>query len=144
MRFAAREHPLLVADALGGFIFPRFHPSFDGLFAVVRLLELLAVQKTSLAELIDSTPLPQMARLKVACPWEEKGRVMRLLAQEPATEHTKQVDGVKHVYDGEWVLVLPSADLPLFDVWAEARDEGRAWALAHQYAERVGSLRGGQ
>jgi len=144
MRFAAREHPLLVADALGGFIFPRFHPSFDGLFAVVRLLELLAVQNTSLAEIIDATPLPQMARLKVACPWEEKGRVMRLLAQEPATEHTKQVDGVKHVYDGEWVLVLPSADLPLFDVWAEARDEGRAWALAHQYAERVGSLRGAE
>ena len=144
MRFASREHPQLVADALGGFIFPRFHPSFDGLFAVVRLLELLAVQKVSLADLIDRTPPPQMARLKVACPWEEKGRVMRLLAQEPATERTKQVDGVKHVYDGEWVLVLPSADLPLFDVWAEARDEGRAWALAHQYAERVGSLRGGE
>jgi phosphomannomutase len=48
---------------------------------------------------------------------------------------------VKHVYDGEWVLVLPDADQPLFNVWAEAGDEGRAWALAHQYAERVGSMR---
>jgi len=141
MRFAAREHPLIVADGLGGFIFPRFHPSFDGLFAVVKLLELLAVSRTALAEVVDRTPLPRMARLKVACPWEEKGRVMRMLAQEPATERTKQVDGVKHVYDGEWVLVLPHADQPLFDVWAEANDEGRAWALAHQYAERVGSLR---
>jgi mannose-1-phosphate guanylyltransferase/phosphomannomutase len=143
MRFAAREHPLLVADALGGFIFPRFHPSFDGLFAVIRLLELLAVANTDLARVMDETPPPQMARLKVACPWEEKGRVMRMLAQEPVTDQTKQVDGVKHVYDGEWVLVLPSGDQPVFDVWAEARDEGRAWALAHQYAERVGSLRGG-
>ncbi len=143
MRFAAREHPLIVADGLGGFIFPRFHPAFDGLFAVVKLLELLAMARITLAEVIDGTPLPRMARLKVACPWEEKGRVMRMLAQEPATERTKQVDGVKHVYDGEWVLVLPHADQPLFDVWAEASDEGRAWALAHQYAERVGSLRGG-
>src|SRR6266508_765736 len=143
MRFAAREHPLIVSDGLGGFIFPRFHPSFDGLFAVVKLLELLAVTQRTLADVIDATPPPRMARLKVACPWEEKGRVMRMLAQEPATERTKQVDGVKHVYDGEWVLVLPHADQPLFDVWAEARDEGRAWALAHQYAERVGSLRGG-
>ena len=142
MRFAAREHPLIVADGLGGFIFPRFHPAFDGLFAVVKLLELLAINKTTLADLMDATPAPRMARLKVACPWEEKGRVMRMLAQEPATERTKQVDGVKHVYDGEWVLVLPHADQPLFDVWAEAPDEGRAWALAHQYAERVGSLRG--
>jgi mannose-1-phosphate guanylyltransferase/phosphomannomutase len=141
MRFASREHPLIVADGLGGFIFPRFHPSFDGLFAVVKLIELLAVSKSSLAEILDAAPAPRMARLKVACPWEEKGRVMRLLAQEPATERTKQVDGVKHVYDGEWVLVLPHADQPLFDVWAEAADEGRAWALAHQYAERVGSMR---
>ena len=142
MRFAAREHPLIVADALGGFIFPRFHPSFDGLFAVVKLVELLAVAGRSLADVIEATPEPRMARLKVACPWEEKGRVMRMLAQEPATERTKQVDGVKHVYDGEWVLVLPDADQPLFNVWAEAADEGRAWALAHQYAERVGDLRG--
>jgi len=141
MRFAAREHPLIVADGLGGFIFPRFHPSFDGLFAVVKLLELLAVTKTTLADVMDATPPPHMARLKVACPWEEKGRVMRMLAQEPATERTKQVDGVKHVYDGEWVLVLPDADQPFFNVWAEAGDEGRAWALANQYAERVGSLR---
>jgi mannose-1-phosphate guanylyltransferase/phosphomannomutase len=141
MRLADRERPLLVADALGGFIFPQFHPAFDGLFAVVKLLELLAVAGTTLADLMDGTPSPHMARLKVACPWDEKGRVMRMLAQEPATERTKQVDGVKHVYDGEWVLILPDADQPLFNVWAEARDEGRAWALAHQYAERVGSFR---
>jgi mannose-1-phosphate guanylyltransferase/phosphomannomutase len=67
---------------------------------------------------------------------------MRMLAQEPATGHTRQVDGVKHVFGTDWVLVLPDADQPLFNVWAEAADHGRAWALAHQYAERVGVLRG--
>ena len=137
----SREHPLLVADGLGGFIFPRFHPSFDGLFAIVKLLELLAVQQTTLADVMDQTPAAHLVRLKVACPWEDKGRVMRMLAQEPATDRTKQVDGVKHVYDGEWVLVLPDADQPLFSVWAEAADDGRAWSLAHQYADRVGSFR---
>jgi mannose-1-phosphate guanylyltransferase/phosphomannomutase len=141
MGLAAREHPLLVADGLGGFIFPRFHPSFDGLFAIVKLLELLALQGSTLAEVMDATPAAHLVRLKVACPWEDKGRVMRMLAQEPATDRTKQVDGVKHVYDGEWVLVLPDADQPLFSVWAEAADDGRAWSLAHQYADRVGSFR---
>ncbi|MDQ3097442.1 MAG: nucleotidyltransferase, partial [Chloroflexota bacterium] len=76
------------------------------------------------------------------CPWSAKGRVMRLLAQEPATERTRQVDGVKHVNGGEWVLVLPDVDQPVFNVWAEAADDGRAWALAHQYADRVNALRG--
>ncbi len=142
MRFASRETPVVLGDGLGGFIFPKFHPSFDGLFTLAKVLELLAVTKRSLADVIDETPAPRMARLKVACPWDEKGRVMRMLAQEPATERTRQVDGVKHEYDGEWVLVLPSVDQPLFDVWAEAHDEGRAWALAHQYADRVSRMRG--
>ena len=141
MSVAARDRPALVADGLGGFIFPQFHPWFDGLYAVVRVLELLAQHKTTLAETADRTPTSHIARLKVECPWDAKGRVMRVLAQDSATERTKQVDGVKHVYDGEWVLVLPDADQPLFTVWAEAADDGRAWALAHRYADRVGSLR---
>ena len=107
----------------------------------MKLLEQLAVQQTTLAELMDRTPAAHLVRLKVDCPWEDKGRVMRMLAQEPATDRTKQVDGVKHVYDGEWVLVLPDADQPLFNVWAEAADDGRAWSLAHSYADRVGSFR---
>ena len=73
MSLAAREHPLLVGDGVGGFIFPRFHPSFDGLFATVRLLELLVAAKQTLSQVIDETPPVHVARLQVVCPWEEKG-----------------------------------------------------------------------
>jgi len=107
MSLAAREHPLLVGDGFGGFIFPRFHPSFDGLFATVRLIELLVAMKQTLGEVMDQTPPVHLARLQVVCPWEEKGRVMRMLAQDPQTERTRQIDGVKHQNDGEWILVLP-------------------------------------
>src|SRR5712692_5429002 len=141
MSLAAREHPLLVGDGVGGFIFPRFHPSFDGLFATVRLLELLAATKQKLSDVVDATPSVHVARLQVSCPWEQKGRVMRMLAQDPQTERTRQVDGVKHQNDGEWVVVLPDADRPLFNVYAEAKDDDRAWMLAHEYAERLEKLR---
>jgi mannose-1-phosphate guanylyltransferase/phosphomannomutase len=137
MDLAAREHPLVVGDAVGGFIFPRFHPSFDGLFATVRLLELLAVDGRSLSDVIDETPVANVARVQVACPWEQKGRV---LAQDPRTERVRQIDGVKHQSDGEWVLVLPDADRPLFNIYAEARDETRAWSLAKEYADRLEHL----
>jgi len=143
MSLAAREHPLLVGDGVGGFIFPRFHPSFDGLFATVRLLELLAATKQKLSDVVDATPPIHVARLQVSCPWEQKGRVMRMLAQDPQTEKTRQVDGVKHQNDGEWVLVLPDADRPLFNVYAEAPDDDRAWTLVHEYAERLERLRVG-
>jgi mannose-1-phosphate guanylyltransferase / phosphomannomutase len=141
MNLAAREHPLVVGDGVGGFIFPRFHPSYDGLFATVRLLELLAVTDKSLSEVMDETPPANVARLQVPCEWERKGRVMRVLAQDPRTEHTRQIDGVKHQNDGEWVLVLPDGDRPLFNVYAEAKDEARAWSLAQEYADRLEQLR---
>jgi mannose-1-phosphate guanylyltransferase/phosphomannomutase len=141
MNLAAREHPLVVGDGVGGFIFPRFHPSYDGLFATVRLLELLAVTGKSLSEVIDETPPAKVARLQVPCEWERKGRVMRVLAQDPRTEQTRQIDGVKHQSDGEWVLVLPDGDRPLFNVYAEAKDETRAWSLAQEYADRLQQLR---
>jgi mannose-1-phosphate guanylyltransferase/phosphomannomutase len=140
MDLAAREHPLVVGDAVGGFIFPRFHPSFDGLFAVVRLLELLAVTDSTLSQVIDETPAANLARVQVPCPWEQKGRVLRVLAQDPRTERIRQIDGVKHQNDGEWVLVLPDADRPLFNVYAEARDENRAWTLAQEYAQNIEHL----
>ncbi len=140
MDVAAREHPLVVGDGVGGFIFPRFHPSFDGLFATVRLLELLAVTGKTLSEVMDETPPASVARIQVACPWEQKGRVLRVLASDPRTERVRQIDGVKHQDDGEWVLVLPDSDRPLFNIYAEARDESRAWTLAHEYAERVEQL----
>src|SRR5438094_566777 len=143
MSLAAREHPLLVGDGVGGFIFPRFHPSFDGLFATVRRLELLAATRQKLSDVVDATPPIHVARLQVSCPWEQKGRVMRMLAQDPQTGKTRQVDGVKHQNDGEWVLVLPDADRPLFNVYAEAPDDDRAWTLVHEYAERLERLRVG-
>ena len=143
MSLAAREHPLLVGDGVGGFIFPRFHPSFDGMYATVRLIELLAGASLHLSDVIDATPPVHVARLQVDCPWEEKGKVMRMLAQDPQTERTRQVDGVKHQNDGEWVLVLPDADRPLFNVYAEANDDDRALSLAHEYAERLERMRAG-
>jgi mannose-1-phosphate guanylyltransferase/phosphomannomutase len=141
MSLAAREHPLLVGDGVGGFIFPRFHPSFDGLFATVRLIELLVVAKQTLSEVLDQTPPVHLARLQVVCPWEEKGRVMRMLAQDPQTERTRQIDGVKHQSDGEWILVLPDADRPLFNVYAEAKDDARAWVLVQEYADKLERMR---
>ena len=141
MQVAQRDAPATVADGRGGFIWPAFHASFDGLLTIAKLLELLAVAKRPISSFVDDAPEFHMARLKVDCPWDEKGRVMRLLAEEPRTAATRQVDGVKHVYDGEWVLVLPEGDAPRFDIWAEGRSDSKAWELAQGYAQRVEQLR---
>ena len=44
----SKEGIALAGDTDGGFIFPQFHPAFDALFSFAKLLELLAVQETTL------------------------------------------------------------------------------------------------
>ena len=39
------------------------------------------------------------------------------------------------------MVVLPDADRPLFNVYAEGPDDDRAWTLVHEYAERLERLR---
>ena len=51
-----KEGIVLAGDTEGGFIFPEFHPAFDGLFSFAKLLELLAVQETTLSQVRAMLP----------------------------------------------------------------------------------------
>ena len=98
-----KDRVALAGDTDGGFIFPEFHPAFDALFAFAKLLELLAVQETGVAEARAALPQTFMAYEPVPCPWEAKGRIMRVLTEETQDGRTELVDGIK-VYkdDGAW------------------------------------------
>ena len=73
----------------------------------------------------------------------EKDELARgmMLALPGTLERTRQIDGVKHQNDGEWILVLPDADRPLFNVYAEAKDDDRALMLVHEYADKLERMR---
>ena len=134
----------LAGDTDGGFIFPQFHPAFDGLFSFAKLLEMLAVQETTLSEVCASLPKYYMAAETVPCPWEVKGRVMRVLTSESEGTNTELVDGIKtYRDDGAWVLVLPDAAEPFFRVYAEADTQDRANDLVHRYMMRISALKAG-
>jgi mannose-1-phosphate guanylyltransferase/phosphomannomutase len=49
---------------------------------------------------------------------------------------------VRFGQDGEWAVVLPDPDKPLFHVYAEAGSAGAAEALAGRYVELVKRLEG--
>ncbi len=57
---------------------------FDALMGAVGLLDYLADTGETLSEMVDQSPLGEWVHLRVACPWEVKGRVMRLLLEGEA------------------------------------------------------------
>lgn len=140
MTAASRENVVLVGDGRGGFVFPALQPAFDGMLAIVKLLELLATFEMRLSEVVDDLPTYYMSNTRVTCSWENKGRVMRILSEQYRERRAKPIDGIKIDLGSEWVLVLPDADGPLFHVFAESVSSEQAQALAEKYARVVSGL----
>jgi mannose-1-phosphate guanylyltransferase/phosphomannomutase len=140
MTAAGREGVVMVGDGMGGFVFPVLQPAFDGMLAIAKLLELLATFQMRLSEVVDDLPAYYLSSTRVTCPWEHKGKVMRILSEQYRERRTKPIDGIKIDLGKEWVLVLPDADRPLFHVVAESVSSDQAQALAEKYARVVSGL----
>ncbi|HEX6544081.1 MAG TPA: mannose-1-phosphate guanyltransferase [Ktedonobacterales bacterium] len=137
---ATRDNVVMVGDGNGGFVFPQLHPAFDGMFALMKLLEALARFEMKLSAVVAQLPPYHMIRTQVNCPWEYKGKVMRMLSEQYRAQRGSPIDGVKIELGKEWVLVLPDADRPLFHVLAESPSRDSAQALADKYARVVSGL----
>lgn len=140
MHAAKQPGVMMAGDGTGNFVFPDLHPVIDGLFAVGKLLELLARQGAQLSQVIASLPGFHMATGEVEGHWDTKGRVMRCLIGQFARLRHETVDGIKiYVDDEEWVLIRPDNDTARFHLTAEARSEQSAKELIADYSGIVHS-----
>jgi len=137
------EPVFMAGDGEGGFILPQFQPSFDALYAFVKLLELLSRAKTTLHELAERIPAFFVMRRTVQCPWELKGTVMRVMTKECRDDgKVELIDGIKVYQDGRWALILPDASEPLFHLYAEAESPEAAQHLLEHYHQRIEQMKG--
>jgi mannose-1-phosphate guanylyltransferase/phosphomannomutase len=141
MRAAANGDVVMACDGTGSFVFPALHPAVDGLLAVGKLLELLAVQKTRLSEVVAGLPVFFTASARVEGDPETKGRVMRCLVQQFSKFRHEAMDGIKvYLDDCEWVLIRPDEDAAVFHLVAEARSQVAAQELIADYSGLVQDL----
>jgi mannose-1-phosphate guanylyltransferase/phosphomannomutase len=127
----------LVGEELGGLIFPSFHPAFDGMSAVVRILEMMARLDVRLHQLASTIPESHIVRLEVPCPDERKGAVMRRLIAATKGSDVELIEGVRVSMGDDWVAAIPDADRATFHVVAEAANRDRAQRLAEEFRDRI-------
>jgi len=128
----------------GAFIFPHFQPSFDGMFAFARLLELMSQERTRLSELVRQIPHFHQHRAVVDCARLDKGRVMRSLIEESRNRPIDLIEGIKVYFDDAWVLAVPDPSEPCLHLVAEADSDERAQALVEEYATHIKGMAGEQ
>ncbi len=141
MTHATHPDVVLATDGRGHFICPEFQPVVDGLFAAVKVLELMARHDTRLSQVLAQIPTFYTANARVRCPWEVRGKVMRLLIERLRGHRQDTMDGLKvWLDDGVWVLIRPDPDLPLLHLDVEGRSREEADHLLAHHLQLVEEL----
>lgn len=110
---------------------------YDALYTLVRVLGAMSKRGMTLSELLTGIPQFYILRCEVPCPWEEKGKVMRLLIEETKGETVELLDGIKVFTEGGWTLILPDSDGPLFQVYAQGVNKQIAEELVERFADKI-------
>ncbi|MGE5190315.1 MAG: nucleotidyltransferase, partial [Gemmatimonadota bacterium] len=135
MEAAAREGVAFVGDDSGGYVFPGFQPAFDGMFGIVKIMEMLAGEDRALSDVLREIPPTHLVQRKIPCAWENKGALMRMLAVHAKGKPSQFVDGVKIFHDEDWALIYPSQDEAYFHLVVEADDRRAADEIADYYSD---------
>jgi len=126
----------------GDFIFPAFQPAIDGHMTIAKVLELLAIHKTTLQDVARGLPPFFLTQRRMYCAWEHKGAVLRMLNEQFHDRIITTTDGVKlRLSDKDWVLIAPDPDGPFFHIYAEGASREQANVNADRYARIVEGLR---
>ena len=140
LRAAQHAETVIASDGGGGYCWPDFAVSFDAIFTTARVLELLAKTGSSVGELRSRIP-PVAHRAAIEfCPWDIKGRVMRAMMERHLKDRVDLTDGVKVFVEGGWVLVVPDADRPEYQIIASTMDPATSDRLVQEYSELVRSV----
>lgn len=115
----------------------QFTMHFDAAAGLMKLLDFMKINKTSLHEMADMLPRIHMCRKEVECNWDAKGRVIRKIIQDNYGSRMEMLEGVKVFSDNGWVLVLPDVERPMCSVIGEGFSEEFAEELTNIYVRKV-------
>ena len=132
---------ILGAEESGGIGFPGHVPERDGILAGLMLLELLAVEKTSINKLLARLEKEygphRYARIDTHFPLEKRAALMAFCKNNPPAKllkspvvDVKSYDGVKFVaQDGSWLMLRGSGTEPILRIYAESSSDRAAQTL---------------
>lgn len=118
----------------GGIFYGPHQPVRDGAMATALILDIMARTDQKLSKLLGELPKYFIEKGKVECSEEFKERVLEKLVAKVKGLNINTIDGVKIWFeDGSAILIRPSGTEPIYRLYAEARDHGKALSLLREY-----------
>ncbi|MEJ2775729.1 phosphoglucosamine mutase [Sulfolobaceae archaeon RB850M] len=125
----------------GGFIYPPHQYVRDGAMTFALMLELMASENVSSAELFDTLPKYYLVKTKVDLKpgYDISALYNKLIQMYSGKGKTITIDGVKVIGEDYWFLVRKSGTEPIIRILVEAKEQEKANNLANQLKSIVES-----
>ncbi|QKQ99978.1 phosphoglucosamine mutase [Metallosphaera tengchongensis] len=126
----------------GGFIFPLHQYVRDGAMSFALMLEMMALENSSSAELFNRLPKYHLVKTKVGLkPNMDINNVYEKVEREIGSgNQIVKIDGVKVIGKDFWALVRKSGTEPIIRIMVEAKEPEVAERLANQLKQIVGEI----
>ncbi|NIA11784.1 MAG: NTP transferase domain-containing protein [Nitrospiraceae bacterium] len=127
----------MVGDLDRRFSFPEFSLSPDGVYASVKLLELLSFAGKSVSQILDEIPEFFFSHLIVNCPSSRKAKLMRNLSEEAFGKTASFIEGVKIFGDENWILFIPDQFADRLHIFVQAKTKKDVERILKSFQEKL-------
>ena len=100
-------------------------------------LEMMALQRRGVKEILDGLPRYHSATAKVPCSSAKAQEVVRALVKKYAGAKPETIDGLRLDFPDAWILIRPSNTEPLLRIFAEAVTKQAAKELVERFTKEI-------
>lgn len=109
-------------DEPGMYVFPEFQTCFDAIFAVIKMLEIMAKEDTTLSNLADGIQEYNRTGFTIECEHEKKDEVVETFTTKfESGNNINTTDGIRVDLEESFILIRPSRFEPLVRVYIESK-----------------------
>ncbi|OPX57845.1 MAG: putative phosphoglucosamine mutase [Methanobacterium sp. PtaB.Bin024] len=117
-------------DEPGMYVFPEFQTCFDAIYAVVKMLEILAKKDTTLSKLAGNVKEYNRTGFTIECEHEKKDEVIETFMDKfESGDNINTVDGIRVDLKESFILIRPSRFEPLVRVYIESKSASKLQEL---------------
>ncbi|MDO9043980.1 MAG: phosphomannomutase [Methanobacteriaceae archaeon] len=125
------EDAIFGGDEPGMFVFPEFQLCFDAIFAVVKMLEILAKNDTTLSNLAGEIKQYSRTVFTIDCEHEKKAQIIDIFKDNFESKYEiNTLDGIRVDLDDSLILIRPSRFEPLIRVYLESKSAEKLQELS--------------
>lgn len=126
----------------GGIIYPALHYGRDALVGIALFLSLLAKSGKTCSQLRATYPEYEISKNKIELtPDINVDSILEQMAKKYADYEVSTIDGVKIMFEKEWVHLRKSNTEPIIRIYSESRDMESADRLAKKIMQEIMELK---